>query len=320
MKKNIILHVGLQKTATTFIQLNIFPSLKNSYSTFYEDKNFYNTPFGELLIEINEIDKANQFHLSKIIEYRIKIENFINEKEVQNIIISCEDLVGIIQLIYNNKEYFNNEKFSNILKAVMPESKIFLVIRNQADWVESLYNQHIIKQNRFLKFNEFIGYKNTKFIQGKYLDINKLDWHKLVKTYNHLFGDKNVLVLPYEMFKANPKLFLEKFYNFFEIEPYYPETYPYVNTKKNILSIQTKPFLETYYKLIKNLPRNKFRIIIEKNSKYLQKFLGFYVKSIDYSKEKFDSNTKKQFIELLKKSNQQLSELINVDLSCYGYY
>lgn len=107
--KNIIIHLGLHKTATTFLQKEIFPKLEGV--KFFD---LSNTEKNVSVLTI-ELDK-----------------NKIN-------LISNEELSG--------RPYKMSAKQRDILlknlKKVYPNAKIIIGLREKDEWIESLYKQYI---------------------------------------------------------------------------------------------------------------------------------------------------------------------------------
>lgn len=339
---NIILHIGLAKCASTYLQKKIFPYLEDVYldwevihldrqnagkaplplASLYPDKeiikdDFYNN-FKRYLVKKDEILKyAKSLNHSKII---LSNENYTTP----------------------NIEHYSN--YSLILKDIFPKAKIIFIVRNQPDWAESFYKQimcyiknHLYTYGGVISINDYYNYTNGKF-QSKNstspqniswkkavnynMDVNEFNWYQISKYYIDLFGEKNVLILPYELLKENRNLFLSTIYNFMEVEHYYPENNQTVNVTGAKESLfRYNPLLSKYGKFIVDLPENKFKKIILKNDRSFRKFLIKYFDSkIDISKEKFTVFQKEQIIDIHKDSNKKLSEIIGMDLSQYGYY
>ena len=75
------------------------------------------------------------------------------------------------------------------------------------------------------------GYQEKSFTDKGCLNINKLNWLNIIQNYIDMFGDENVLALPYEMLRDNPGMFLEKFYCFSDLEEYYPGNFSKINAR-----------------------------------------------------------------------------------------
>lgn len=324
LDKNIILHVGLTKTGTTFLQYNVFPFLKDVYHTgFGEYQKFLNqTPIGQLFLDIQNVRLYKIFPKERIEFYKKQINEYLNNIKEKTVLISCENFVGFLGIhrVSKDKPHFDNLRFTNILKEIFPQAKIFFVYRNQNGWMESSYNQCVIKTGSNISFDEYIGYKNDKFIQGNYLDFEKVKWDKIIENYRKEFGENNVLALPYEFFKEDYRTFLDLFFDFTNIEPYYPENNEYINLRKKENTGINYPLLNKYLDWIEYLPKGIIKRKIQKNDRGLRKLLSLKKDEVVYDKIKFDDSQRQELSKILRESNRKLAEITGYDLSKYGYY
>ena len=189
-------------------------------------------------------------------------------------------------------------------------------MRKQDEWINSMCNQ-ILKYPHlaFLGLNEFIGYKKNKFEENKeYLDILNANWCKIIELVENKFGKENLFVLPYELFKENFDEFLGRFYEYFNIEPFYPQINDRTNfSRKSFDSSLYSKYLYYRHKLPPNLQK-----FFEKNDKGFLKWsqkIKINVKIKELSKKQ-----SKQIMEIHRENNKKLAEIIEMDLSKYGYY
>ena len=310
MKKDIIIHIGLHKTGTTFLQAMVFPELKNIFArSLHMLPKSESSPFNQILTGKFADMNAQELEYLKRDIYNY-VDSSVNDS---NIILSREDLTCHFHWEYNQEK---NEKIFNTLKEFFPDAEFFFVIRKQDSWINSMYAQ-VRKYSHlaFLNLNEFIGYKNGKFIENKkYLDIQNVDWNKIIEFVEHKFGKENIYILPYEMFKENPKKFLKRFYEHYNIESYYPENNEIINKRQACFS-STLYSKYLYYRY--KMPA-KMQKILEKNDKGFLKWsqnINIKVKIPKLSKKQA-----KQVMEIHKENNKKLAEYIGMDLSQYGYY
>lgn len=317
--KNIIIHTGLAKTASTFLQIKVFPYINNIYFIYQGHKLFFEEPL-KFLQWIN-----NPYH------YNVPFKGTIHDKKgFQKI---CEKIYDFIKLNVNQKTLFishegfvgcgeyshiNHKSNTEILKKLFPNAKIFLVIRKQDEWIESYYNEFII--TNYITLNKAIGFKNNKFNpKNKMLNIYKLNWFELYKSYEKYFGKDNVLILPYEMFREKPDEFLTKFYSFAKLESYYPETIIKLNERK-IRNLE-KSFLHTNYNKFISSLNPDIELFIRKNDRGLQKILlWFFGKKINSNEQKLTYDQAKIILDIQKRNNQLLANEIKINLEKYGYY
>lgn len=134
MKKyNIVFHLGLHKTGTTFLQQEIFPKLSGVNYKVYFNENKY-----ELNDEIN--------------------------------LISCESLSGS-PTTWINLNVLLRDLIAYGIKSQFPDAKIIVGFRNKEKWLKSIYTQAVKEGNTnssydrwYAKFDkrhiDFEGYLN----------------------------------------------------------------------------------------------------------------------------------------------------------------
>jgi phage terminase small subunit len=323
--KKTVIHVGLPKTATTFLQLNVFPFIENA---FYRgpDPDANDIEILKPFIHINVYFPHSAFKNTESIKnYKKELYEYIQRENIldRNCLFSFESLVG------SNFHSFNNQD-ENIktMKEIFPEGKILFVFRKQDEWIESQYNQTFKQSGRFdagelhvayHNLNDYIGYKFGKFGKSKYINVNALNWYEMIKKYQDNFGFDNVLALPYELFRENPEKFLKIFYDFFEFTPYYPDSYSAVNRSIKRYNFTYYPALNIYHRFLDNLPAD-FQRFLRKNDRGWVKFLSSIKKYKDIKNQKLTKKQRELIFEIHSKNNKKLAQLTGFDLSNYGYY
>ena len=141
----IYIHVGLHKTATTFLQKEIFPKLEGiKYYNLLESKN------RQLLLAL--------------------------AKEDGKILISDEDLSGspwIFEAGYNASLRY---KILYTLHDLFPDAKIIVGVREKSSWLKSVYKQ-ARKMNPFITSNTFEKSFDNRYLDFEtYINTIKLLW------------------------------------------------------------------------------------------------------------------------------------------------
>lgn len=323
--KNIILHIGMCKTGTTFLQKKFFPFIKDIFCTSCNDGILNEKPFTDLhnldrILFDNRGIKNTLYNNNYLHNYKEKLfEYFQNKIQQKTVLISHEAFAGDARTSFNNQE-----KNIKILKTLFPDAKILLLFRRQDKWIDSLYNEVVIKSRhllrRYISLNSFIGYKNNDFHHNsKYINVYELNWYKLAKNWQNAFGEENVLILPYEMLRENQKEFLNIFYNFSKFKPFYPAYNDYINKSVQDDFTKNTYLLDFYIDLIYKIPEELRRKIL-KNDKGFQNLLSIFYTNIKTSSQKLSEEQKTKIINIQKENNIRLSEFINIDLKQYGYY
>lgn len=191
-----IVHIGMPRAASTFFQKAFFPFVKG-FRYVGVDNTQYSEHFQKLLYQDESLYRAG--HVSAAIEtYRDA-----------NLILSNELFVG--QSLYMAGT--NRSRTAERLAALFPDAEILLVLRNQADLLQSLYaigvySGHTMPPKDFVRFatapSEINHPLYPTFAPAEITEL--YTYTHLIALYQRLF--KKVHVLLYEDFAENPEAFL----------------------------------------------------------------------------------------------------------------
>lgn len=186
------LHIGLHKTATTFLQSNFFPKLLGDISYVHPTK---------LIKPIRKITSSDGL-LFSVNDVRNEILQMYLERK--KIIISSENLSGNPGL-----QYINRTQTLKRLKDLFPEGKVIIGLREQWSLIGSMYKLYVqyggTKCFSDYVFNESKIYKNETYF-GLYnrINLNSFMYSPLLELLTSMFGSFNVHVFNYEKFKFDP--------------------------------------------------------------------------------------------------------------------
>jgi hypothetical protein len=314
VNKKVVLHIGLPKTGTTWLQNYFFPKQKGIH---YIDVSPQNYPTKQHPVVKELVRVAN-----------ISVENF-DKKSLHTTVNKIHGyFVDGVNLL-SNENYFtgmpetvSKESLLNItrnLHTLFPELKIIIIIRNQIELLSSFYLQKLFNSYENRTFGQFlIDIKNSLIPYLTYLE--------LVENWLIELGKDNVYVSTYEDFKANKFQFLSDMSSFIGIKN------PVICLNKNKLYINQS--LSPYSSVIALLANklywtlNKTRILpIIKIGKSLNRavihFNKQWVDSILHKKINLGSQlnypSKGHLKNYYKETNKKLSKLIKIDLKKYGY-
>ncbi len=177
MNRQYFLHIGMHKTASTYLQKHIFPNFK--------DVDYYHG--------LSSL-KGMLFTLS-------------NNK----IIISHESFQGspIKTIKVNGPKGWiktRNHRF-NILRDLFPKANIILVLRQHGQWISSMYRQYL-HQGGLLDYKDFFSIKEDKLIERKGLIYSELV-ESIMSTFNG-----NLLCINYNGLKNNNEKAVDVLQNF----------------------------------------------------------------------------------------------------------
>lgn len=187
-----IVHIGYPKTATTFLQWNIFPHLKNIHYVNYQT--------------CREV--FQQIIYSDPLDYSVEL---VKEKMIQregSVLYSFESLAG-------SPFYYKGIGRSNIpfVLRSLGFNKVIITIREQTKAIDSYYRQYIV-QGGTLSFRNWLDMADRKPIAQKYFQLGYLKYDKLIDKYNEIFGKENILILTQESLKDDSNEFIAKIQKF----------------------------------------------------------------------------------------------------------
>ncbi|HEY6977109.1 MAG TPA: hypothetical protein VH396_12525, partial [Chitinophagaceae bacterium] len=171
-----LIHIGIHKTGSTFLQYNYFPAIKGI--------NYFHSPvaFTNLLQSGCSLDK--------------------------DLLLSCEGFSGMPwnalwkDGIQNDFHWINSfEKTICNLHKLIPEADLLIFLRQHGDLLLSMYKQYV-QEGGILKFDEF--FSETGVIRKEDLNYT-FRIKKICSLYN------NVYVLSYEDFKKYGNKFFDSF-------------------------------------------------------------------------------------------------------------
>ena len=308
--QNVIIHVGLSKCASTFLQKCIFPQFGN----------YSNIAFAP------DLEKYYLFRKDMDADTYRNIVNrhLINpDRNSHHLIISCEDYTellfrGFEQLFFQRQTldreqyYFSNKLITENLARVYPSAKIILVIRVQIDWAISRHKMNYRGGIAAAEIDDYLG----EPLEG--YDIT-------IQRYYDYFGRDNVLVLPYEKLLADQHEFLDSLCRF---------VMPGLSIQVPENRVNTGPDLQRIveYERYKNRTRQAVKNTCSTSSLYrtmllaLNRLLAGMLKPfffIRYGNSKFEvkpsQSTKSRLSSMLRKTNNEVEKLTGLELSRYGY-
>ena len=299
MKKPTIIHIGYHKTGTTYLQKNVFennpklfnrvpqPTIRNTL-ILPSPLRYDSEPFETLC-------------LSNSLEKRLVISNEYISSNIHN-----GDYMSAIT--------------ADRLKQVIPSAKIIIGIREQVSMITSAYSQYI-KARGSLSIRDYLYSPISKLF-----NFNHLQYHSLIEYYMNLYGKENILILPYEVLKTNPRLYLKTVFEFIE-EPDLIETIDFdvqskLNPSMSSFALQVKRFfnpfiMQTFPGLGKTLYFKPLVLLFSLINRGLKLFP---LKALD---KKIEENIRSIILEEISDryeySNRQTQNYTSFDLNALGY-
>lgn len=315
---NILIHIGYHKTATTWLQKELFIEDNSVFLPLSRDKYKQSTfaikfilgDDGYLLSPFNNNENA----IKREYLYLLKDKKNIDEKVL---VVSSERLCGNYR-----SAGFDSKIIAHRINNMFKNARIFISIREQKSFVLSSYLQYLSRGGIY-GIEKFL---NRRFdYQMPTFSPHHIDYVPLIKEYQLLFGKENVLVLPYEIFRDFPDVFIQHIGNFIDQDivvdnQRFKEKY---NTKEN-------PFLLYKFRLMNlflfcnssNFYSSLHNPVSKKMASLFLKLAKFFVSSKlnQKAKDNLSSYIDGWAGDRYEKSNKELSKLIDMDLSLYGYH
>jgi len=192
MKQFDFVHIGFQKTATTWLQTNHFFHPKIQILNIDQHATFLN----EFVYRSDFLFEPNSF--------RNKFQQILQNRPADTCYgLSWERLSG------DMLSGLDAKPLAERMYAVLGQTRIVIVIRNQLSMLASCYNQYV-QMGGACDFKTFV---NDRDIAGSRL-LERLCYHGLICFYQNLFGHENVHVAFYENIQRAPKKFLHRLWTF----------------------------------------------------------------------------------------------------------
>jgi len=243
-----IVHIGLGKTGSTFLQDEIFNKISNI--------NYLGKKTGEYqkwLINLHYLDdyifNKEQKDISR------EILNLLDEEKIN--LISSETFTR------PGGEIFSQAKR---IKNIFDDAKILLVLREPIDAILSFYKYNVSQGNITSKLSNSIDITRTPMVFYKRKPIYLPDFYydEIINIYTDFFGSENICILKYEDLKNNPSEFFTELSTFIEIELDINDIKEKLNIKVNSSpsedTINTLRARTLYKKLKEEFPKSTIKL------------------------------------------------------------
>lgn len=185
----VVLHIGLHKTATRFLQRALFRNLDPA-------RFMVNPPalMAALRRALRESSEANTRALSAA------ARDAFEEAGGRTLVVSDPGISG--DMFNNHVDYAEN---LGIMRQVFPRARILYFVRRQSDWLHSAYRQMLVK-GRSAPIEVFLNYRDGDFqpraaprINGvKTLDARACRFLEIYRAYADAYGPESVYLFRQE--------------------------------------------------------------------------------------------------------------------------
>lgn len=192
-----LVHIGLHKTASTYLQQSYLKNIENA----------------------------------TVFSYHLRYELLGRMEVMDNVIISNEGLSGSpwnmswIRGVSNNHDWMLSFKTSVLnIKKLYPEGEILIVLRKHGDFLISLYKQYL-HEGGVLKFKDFFSSEGV-------IKPEHLIYEKRLQFLSEHF--KKVHVMNFEEFKISGDSYFNMFFNSLNLSVVKNEQYIDLKTNKSV--------------------------------------------------------------------------------------
>lgn len=220
--RNVLIHVGYHKTGSTTLQDHFF-ARDAAFLRWRDDRRLTHHHF-VCLSSYASVDRHVLAELDRSITEA-------NEAK-RCFVISHERLSG-----YYATGGFDSAAIADRLYRAFPDARILIVIREQSAMLESAYSQYIT-DGGVMPFRKFMRLPSTEMRRAPEFDPSYFAYDHLIAKYQALFGRERVLVLPFELLRAAPAMFvaaITRHCGGLCDENSYAAGFPRANDRRNIL-------------------------------------------------------------------------------------
>ena len=188
-----IVHIGYHKTATTWFQKSIWPSLtSHDWIPRKVTQEALLNPPGM------HFDPAEARHVLEL------------DSRAKPVVLSEENLSGYIH--NGGLHGLVGPEMARRIQAVLPDACIVVFIRNQPDVIRASYSQYVAGGGTYGLDKYLHTYENVYGALRAPFKAPAFEWEhfeydRLISLYDRTFGRENVFVYPYEWLKQPDRLF-----------------------------------------------------------------------------------------------------------------
>jgi hypothetical protein len=206
MPAPVAVHVGYHKTATTWLQRDVFPHHPRLHP--YVEGRVWNDPFLHCIVA--ETDREFDAERARV-AYETGLLRLAGLGPSDVVVVSAERLSG-----HAASGGYDTYRIAGRLHATLPEARVLIVVRSQIDMIESEYRQLVGEgyPGRISSLWSSDRWKTTAFDLGHY------EYDGLVREYQQRFGADQVAVFTYEGIVAERDRFLDRLADFLGVAPF----------------------------------------------------------------------------------------------------
>ncbi|MFV1979019.1 MAG: sulfotransferase [Myxococcota bacterium] len=190
----MLLHVGYHKTGSTWIQQLLFANPQTRFVLPFD-----RLEINQRLVEPNDLVFDPEPERAR---YAPAIAQARAEARVP--VVSSERLVGS-----PHTGGWDAQNLALRLHAVFPDSRVLIILREQQSVIRSMYLQYV-REGGPLSLAQYLHPPGAGAFRIPSFDFEYYAYHRLIEHYQATFGTGALLVLPFELLRADPNEFARR--------------------------------------------------------------------------------------------------------------
>ena len=304
---NTLLHIGYHKTGSTYLQNFLFQTV-NGFST--------ETGKNRVQIVKDFVYPDNfKFDARQVEEEYL---SYISKAHASGLrfVLSHERLSG-----YPPSGGYDRMLIAQRLADTFPGAKVLIIIREQRSLIRSMNSQYI-SDGGHLSLSGFLKKPEPQLGRMPYFRLEMYEFDQLISHYRSLFGQAQVLVLPFELMAFNLEDFLTRISVFSEIPP--PASQPAViSNRRRPLMMQTVQRWGNRFLSDNELSRGALLPIARFPRRFGRLERVFHAISPKWSEDMLQSRLNRHVAAFVgsyyTESNARTSSMTGIDLQSFGY-
>jgi len=187
MSRNVVIHIGLHKTGTRFLQCMVFRQL---------DPARFNVNPDEVLVPIQKATRS----AASSAAVREAVATWRASDDQRTLVISEPHISG--DMYSSHQDYRQNLA---LVRELFPEARIVFFVRKQSDWLQSAYRQHLVRGRAvpievFLNFydGEFRPRIDRRVYGSRNIEALTLRFLDIYRAYAEAYGEERVFLFRQE--------------------------------------------------------------------------------------------------------------------------
>lgn len=202
-------HVGIHKTATTWLQNGLFKD-HPEISLVNDPKQPWNCPVVSYIVSTKERHYSADEATRRLHEQAEKR----NDSATKAIVVSAERLSG-----HPISGHYDRFKIARRITNLYGDQNAAIVVRDPVTLIPSIYQQ-MVREGFDGKYEEMIKMSSWK---SPSFDLLAYKFRVVIKMYIKIFGKKKFKVLFFENLKSNQKDYVKEWCKTLKVSVYYPE-------------------------------------------------------------------------------------------------